>query len=106
MTGPATVLLADDEPLIRAQLAQTLQLAGLEVIPVASGVEALNAACAGAPTPDLVVLDAELPGLDGHEVARILHREAHPVRVLLITKPYRLEDVVRRTQALLEQSAA
>ncbi|MDG4858881.1 response regulator [Streptomyces sp. T-3] len=104
MTGPAKVLLADDEPLIREQLTQTLQLAGLDVTPVASGVEALNAACAGA--ADLVVLDVALPGLDGHEVARILRREAGDVPVLLLTKPFRLEEVVRRTQALLGQRAA
>src|SRR5712691_7845120 len=64
--GPdATILLVDDSPMVREVLADILRAAGFAVNEAASGAEAL---CGVAERPDLVVLDVQLPDLDGFEV--------------------------------------
>jgi len=72
--APARVLVADDEPSMRALCRVNLQLEGLEVLEASDGEEAL--ALATGQLPDLVLLDVMMPGLDGWEVARRL--EARP----------------------------
>jgi len=79
------VLLADDDEFMRALLDLVLREAGHEVQAVADGV-AVWEAFAAAPPP-LVVLDWEMPGLDGLEVCRRI-RAADPGRttfVLVVT---------------------
>ncbi|MEV7609989.1 response regulator transcription factor [Microbacterium sp. NPDC089320] len=68
------VLLADDEGMIRSALAALLRLEGdIEVVAeCADGEQALAAALAL--TPDVCLLDLEMPGLDGVEVAERLNR--------------------------------
>ena len=70
-----TVLLADDENLIRDALASLLQLQdSLDVVAVAaSGTEALAAALHH--RPDVALLDLQMPGLDGISVADRLRTE-------------------------------
>lgn len=68
-----TVLLVEDEPDSAELMAQILQMEGLHVISVRTGVEAL--AVAEAQAVDLALLDVMLPGLDGFEVCRRLRRE-------------------------------
>ena len=79
------VLLADDEHLVRQALAALLQLEGdIEVVAeAASGTEAL--ALARACVPDVVVLDLQMPGLDGLAVAAELRTLLPECRVLLVT---------------------
>ncbi|MBD7950871.1 response regulator [Oerskovia rustica] len=79
------ILLADDENLIRDALATLLSLEDdLDVVvQAASGTEALAAARKHA--PDVAVLDLQMPGLDGIEVARALAVEAPGCRVVMVT---------------------
>ncbi|MBE7702289.1 response regulator transcription factor [Oerskovia sp. Sa1BUA8] len=79
------ILLADDENLIRDALATLLSLEeDLEVVvQAASGTEAL--AAARKHTPDVAVLDLQMPGLDGIEVAHALATEAPGCRVVMVT---------------------
>lgn len=79
------ILLADDENLIRDALATLLSLEDdLEVVvQAASGPEAL--AAARKYTPDVAVLDLQMPGLDGIEVARALAVEVPGCRVVMVT---------------------
>ncbi|MFC8451990.1 response regulator [Kitasatospora sp. NPDC057223] len=82
---PVRVLLADDEHLIRGALAALL---GLEddltvVAEAASGPEAL--AMARAHRPDVAVLDLQMPGLDGIEVATELRRLLPDCRTMIVT---------------------
>jgi two-component system response regulator DesR len=91
------LLLADDEHLIREALASLLGLEpDLEVVAQAGdGEEAV--ALAERHAPDLVVLDLEMPGIDGVEAARrILARRAVPV--VLLTRHAR-PGVLRRALA-------
>ena len=79
------LLLADDENLIRGALATLLGLEDdLEVVAqAASGEEAL--AMARAHTPDVAVLDLQMPGLDGIEVAARLRTELPSCACLVVT---------------------
>ncbi|WP_084964696.1 response regulator transcription factor [Thermoactinospora rubra] len=116
------VLVVDDEPNIRALLAETLRLVSFEVRTAGSGREALAAAREFG--PDLVVLDVMMDDLDGFEVARQLD-ERYPVLFLTardtvedrvrglklgaddyVVKPFSLEEVVLRVKAILRRSAA
>ncbi len=65
-----TILVVDDEPVIRTLVRLTLEPEGYEVVEAAGGSEAL--ALAEAHHPDLALLDVALPQLSGLEVARQL----------------------------------
>ena len=64
----ATIVVADDEPAILGAVADVLALAGHAVIRAADG-RAAREVVAGT-TPDLVVTDVMMPGLDGRELGR------------------------------------
>jgi CheY-like chemotaxis protein len=64
--GPARLVVADDDAGVRALLG--VALAGYAVLEAARGDEAL--ALARRARPDLVLLDVQMPGLDGLAVAR------------------------------------
>lgn len=88
------VLLADDEGMIRSALAALLRLeADIEVVAeCADGNEAVAEAMRL--QPDVCLLDLEMPGLDGVEVAERLHR-AIPTRSVVVTRHAR-PGVLRR----------
>ena len=67
---PRRVLLVDDDAPARRLLGATLRTAGFDLAAAADGAEAL-AAMESSP-PDVLVLDLEMPGLDGAEVCRRL----------------------------------
>lgn len=79
------ILLADDENLIRDALAGLLGLeADLEVVATAaSGTEAV--AAGRKHTPDVAVLDLQMPGLDGIAAAEQLAREVPGCRSVIVT---------------------
>ncbi|WP_433680006.1 response regulator [Nocardia sp. CA-119907] len=79
------LLLADDQALVRGALAALLGLeTDLEVVAeVGRGDEVLDAVART--TPDVALLDVEMPGMDGIAVAAQLHA-AHPdIRILMVT---------------------
>jgi DNA-binding NarL/FixJ family response regulator len=80
---PVRVLLVDDQVLFRTALSALLATWGeLEVVgEVADGEAALR--LADKLRPDVVVLDARLPGMDGIETTRLL-RQAHPRTAVLL----------------------
>lgn len=88
----ASVLVVDDEPLIRETLAEYLQGQGFRVAVAASG-EAALAAVKKSPY-DVVVCDINLPGLDGIEVLERLSRSNPEMLVLLITAYATVESAV------------
>lgn len=79
------VLLADDEQLIRTALATLVDLEDdVEVVgQAASGPEAV--AVARAVEPDVAVLDLQMPGLDGIEVAAQLREQVPGCGVVIVT---------------------
>ena len=82
VASPATVLVVDDEPMVREVLVRYLELDGLRVHEAADGDEAV--AWLARHEPDLVVLDIMLPGKDGLTILRRI-RAASNVPVILLT---------------------
>jgi DNA-binding response OmpR family regulator len=88
----ATVLVVDDDPKIRELLRLYVAREGHHVIFAGDGMEAL--AAAHRQSPDLVLLDVMLPGLDGFEVCRQLRDESEVPIVLLTARSGDSDKVV------------
>ena len=67
-----TILLAEDDRSLRRYLEVVLQREGYEVVAASDGLEAMKAALT-APV-DLVITDAIMPNLNGHELVRFLRK--------------------------------
>jgi DNA-binding response OmpR family regulator len=81
-SSSASVLVVDDEPLVREVVARYLERDGLRVQEIGDGAEALR--WLEVNRPSLVVLDLMLPGTDGLQILRTL-RESGDVPVILLT---------------------
>lgn len=121
---PRTILIADDDPHIRQLLAFALAKAGLDTCEAEDGEATLAQVAAHA--PDLVVLDINMPRMDGLEVCRRLRasgeipilflssRDDEIDRVLgielgaddYVVKPFSPREVVARVMAILRRTAA
>lgn len=80
MTAPR-ILVADDEPLLRAELVEALERLWpeAEIATAQDGIEALRLGREW--MPDVAFLDIRMPGLDGLEVARVFGARTHVVFV-------------------------
>ena len=83
---PLRVLLVDDDDRFRTAASRALVAEGIEVVAqVDNGLDVVSAAAQC--RPDVVLLDINLPGIDGLEVARRLRtEEADPVVILISTR--------------------
>ena len=70
-----TILVVDDEPLVRDLLVQFLSLRGYRALGVKDGAEALS--MVEHTPPDLILLDLLMPGMDGVEVLRQLRQREY-----------------------------
>ena len=77
------VILIDDDPHLRQALFQTLDLAGLNVLPLAEANGLAERI--GRDWPGVVVSDIRMPGMDGLELLAQLHGQDPELPVLLIT---------------------
>ena len=120
---PPTILVVDDDPHIRQLLTFALSKAGLDAAEAPDGEAALAAVEASA--PDLVILDINMPRMNGIEVCRRLRAQGDlPIlflssrddeidRVLgielgaddYVTKPFSPREVIARVQAILRRTA-
>lgn len=118
-----TVLVVEDEVLLRLALSEDLRARGYEVVEAASGDEAKTLALAGVGF-DLVITDITMPGeLDGADLVKWLidnnieapvlftsglpsaldrARQLCPTAKAFISKPYAHDDVLSRIDALLK----
>jgi len=123
--GRGTILLVEDEPLVRRVAERVLEARGYTVLAAGSPAEA-RALMAGAEAPvDLLITDVIMPGENGAQLAESL-RAAHPgLRVLFISgytanalpdavsraeqaflqKPFRPDALAERVRQLLEHPA-
>jgi DNA-binding response OmpR family regulator len=91
-----TALVVDDAPDIRMLADLVLTMAGFEVTPAASGSEALRI-LAEQDLPDIVLLDVQMPDLDGWETLERLRRDTRTAKlpVVLCTVKGLPEDTIR-----------
>lgn len=122
MSDPARILVIDDDPKIRSVVRRGLVYEGFRVTDAGTGEEGLDKA--RDQTPDLVVLDVMLPGIDGLEVCRRLRGAGDEVAILMLTardevkdrvegletgaddylvKPFSFEELLARVRALLRR---
>lgn len=125
--NPKRVLVADDEAAILNVVSYKLRNAGLEVIAAHDGRQALE--LAKSECPDLLIIDYQMPGLNGLEVCLQLRAEARTVRIptimltargmdldqgeleragisLLMAKPFSPREVLSCAQKLLRAEPA
>jgi CheY-like chemotaxis protein len=121
---PRRILAVDDAPSILALLQRALESVGYEVMPAASGEEAL-AHCA-LMLPDAAIIDLNLPGLSGQELCQRIKAQ-RPIPVIFITgnatlealglahacaaegllqKPFHLDTLFSSLQQALEHTSA
>ncbi len=117
------LLVVDDEASVREALALVLDLSGFEVATAVDGREAIRRLAAD--SPDAVILDVLMPGLDGLEVCRRIRAVGDRTPVLMLTartevsdrvagleagaddyliKPFAREELVARLRALLRRT--
>src|SRR5919204_6134196 len=76
------ILLIEDEAGVRLIVRVNLELAGLDVLEAADGAAGLE--LARAERPDLILLDAMLPELDGWQVAEELQHDPSPAEIPIV----------------------
>ena len=118
-----TILVVDDEQSIIDLLTYNLQRSGYQVVVAWDGRQALR--LVQAESPDLIILDLMLPGLDGLDVCRALRRDSKVPIIMLtardeevdrvvglelgaddyVTKPFSVRELVARVKAVLRRTA-
>lgn len=94
IAASAAVLIADDSLVIRAVVRAGLEDEGYRVIEAIDGLAALEQ-CRRDP-PDVILLDVEMPGIDGFQVLRALKSDAElkDIPVVFLTSRSDIDDVV------------
>jgi two-component system response regulator MprA len=116
------ILVVDDDLAVCRSIDRALRLEGYEVDTVASGGEALEVVASN--SPDALVLDLQLPDLDGLAVCRRIREAGDDIPILMLTarhgiddrvqgldagaddylvKPFALEELLARLRALLRR---
>ncbi|MDY6942056.1 MAG: response regulator transcription factor [Pseudomonadota bacterium] len=92
---PSVVMVVDDTPASVSFLFEVLDQAGYQVMLATGGADALNQL--NERTPDLILLDAVMPGMDGFDVCRRLHeaKRTREIPVIFMTGLGDSQDVVR-----------
>jgi DNA-binding response OmpR family regulator len=90
-----TILVADDEPPVVELVRFTLEDERVRVLEAADGVAAVT--LARLERPELILLDVQMPRLDGFEVCRLLREapECAGVRIVMLTAAGQAEDRAR-----------
>ncbi len=117
------LLVVDDDPAVREALALLLDLNGFDVDTAKDGRDAIRAIAVA--SPDAVILDVLMPGLDGIEVCRRIRAVGDHTPVLMLTartevgdrvagleagaddylvKPFAREELIARLRALLRRT--
>jgi signal transduction histidine kinase/ActR/RegA family two-component response regulator len=121
--GTETVLLVEDEAMLRALSREVLEGSGYRVLEAAGGEEALRVAAAHEGTIHLLLTDVVMPGLNGRMVAErlapsrpamkvlytsgytddaVFQRGVLPEGTAFIQKPFKTEDLTRKVREILD----
>ena len=93
MTAPDSILIVDDEDLLRRSLTLILQKEHYRVDTAADAEEAL--VCLQAHNYDLMFLDLNLPGMSGIDLLIKVHKQIPPMAVLILTAHADLESAIQ-----------
>lgn len=91
------LLVVDDDPSVREALALVLDLNGFEVTTAIDGREAIRTLAIE--SPDAVILDVLMPGLDGLEVCRRIRSVGNRTPVLMLTARAEVSERVAGLEA-------
>jgi DNA-binding NarL/FixJ family response regulator len=96
---PVRVLIVDDSPQVLHDLHQLLELSGgVEVVAEAKdGQEAIR--LAAELSPDVIVMDLEMPGIDGFQATRQIKEQGLAHRVVILSVHANPEEVERARDA-------
>jgi DNA-binding response OmpR family regulator len=123
----ARLLIVEDEERLRSSLQEYFEREGFSVAAVADGAQAI--AMLGQVNPDLIILDVQLPSMDGLEVCQAIRRQAgRPAGIVMIsgikretvdrvvglevgadvymTKPFETRELLAQVRALLRRVKA
>jgi DNA-binding response OmpR family regulator len=103
VAGMTTILIVDDEPNIVQLVRITLEDSHVRVLEASDGTTALDRALAV--RPDLILLDVDLPDLNGLEVCRRLkaHAPLADTKIVMLTAAAQQDDVARGLAAGADQ---
>jgi CheY-like chemotaxis protein len=91
------VLVVEDEPETLELVCLTLRTAGATVTEAANAEDAL--ARLEAETPDVVVSDLQMPGLDGFDLVRRMRERAHPPKCIALSASMGVDEARRALEA-------
>ena len=121
--APTKILIVDDESGVRELLKDALKLAGFETQAASDGMSALT--LLRSYSPDIMIIDINMPLMDGFELVERLRKTGNEVPVLMLSaradrvdvtrgltlgaddyvvKPFGLEELVLRLKAILRRS--
>lgn len=120
---PNTILIVEDDPNLLHTLQYNLNQEGYATLTATDGEAGLR--MASRMSPDLVILDVMLPGLDGFEACRILRRQSEAPVIMLtargeevdrlrglehaddyVTKPFSMPELLARVRNLLRRASS
>jgi twitching motility two-component system response regulator PilG len=101
------VMVIDDSPTVRKIVEVSLRREGLEVVSFPDGIEAMRAVTDRQldRVPDLIVLDIDLPKMNGYEIARYLRSKPQWSRTVIVILS-RHDGVIDRLKARLAGTQA
>jgi two-component system OmpR family response regulator len=123
--GSPLILIVDDEPSVRDLIADALNLAGYKSVRASHGLEALTKLREN--QIDLIILDINMPSMDGYEVLQRMHEQGSRTPVIVLTarldredtkrafelgaddfvrKPFGIEELTLRVNAILKRSGS
>jgi DNA-binding response OmpR family regulator len=92
MDSTKCILIVDDEPNVRLMLRTTLESVGYKVVDAEDGERALQRL--RAESCDLILLDLQMPKMDGMELLRRLRADGHAVPVVILTAHGSISEAV------------
>jgi two-component system cell cycle sensor histidine kinase/response regulator CckA len=119
---PDTIMLVDDDNIIRKLVSSALQRAGINVLEASSGYAALEIAISHEGDIHALLTDVVMPGMSGPQLAVMLKRARPNLKIILmsghtaeisvngygwklIQKPFRIHHMIGRIQELLNDGA-
>jgi DNA-binding NtrC family response regulator len=98
MDSPVKVLIVDDEPAQRMALAGMVELWGMKVVTATGGVEALEKISSF--SPDVIVTDLKMVGMDGHALLARLQEEGDAPPTIALTAHGSIETAIKTMKDL------